>query len=216
MTPTRVAFIVFSLFLAFLSLYFLLGISSINDQSSESIPEYTPVIQKTGTYTPEGWAGLPISYDNPLYKNPADGGFRYQAAYKSLVKHLLIITQEDFVSQDEELWDPIFSKYTPIIGWNGFFDAFLEARTKRNIMKEDLPLKHSFGEFIIKRSPRPRFAIEVTSRDMLSKAPLHGAVWASIEAAGIMDIDVLFNLVNNELCYFKNDDNMGNIWISCK
>ena len=217
----RTVVAVIALLLGSLSLYLVIGSLNENTVSVESSQSITPVDYnegrpQSGTFIPEGWTGLPLSYDNDLYKDPIIGGNRFRAAYGSLSKELLLMPQADFLSDSETVWSKIISKYTPIIGWNGFFDAFDEMQFKRNLGPKLSPVIHAFGEFLGRAATRPRHAVEISSRDILHKAPLHGSVWVSIEAAGASDIDRLFDLVYNELCYFKDDENMGNVWISCK
>ena len=173
-----------------------------------------PPRPKSGTWVPEGWTGLPISYDNDLYKHPNESP-RYQSAFKGVLKTLLTTPRKEIIENDE-LWIDLAAKYTPELGWNGFFDAMQEAY-KFNL--DDISSRfHSIGEILVGYTKKPRHAVEITSRNYLHKAPLHGAVWQIIMnfKEKNEDNNAMFDLVKNELCYFKDYDGMANTWISCK
>ena len=219
MTSGKVTGVVLGLLLGGMMLY--LVASSMNEGKSDNNNylsdefhrEVKNVVHKSGTFMPDNWTGLPISYDNDLFIDPTTGGKKYQVAYSNLVKTLLTMPRAKFMTGGNDLWDDIANKYCPIIGWNGYFDAVLEAFKINGV--ESSPMVHALGEILGQHATRPRHAVEVASRDILHKAPLHGSVWVSIEEFGASDIDKMFDLVNNELCFFKTEENMGNIWISC-
>ena len=97
-------------------------------------------------------------------------------------------------------------------------------------------LVHYLGEYIyakVKTSGNVTYGIELCSRNILSKAPLHGYVWSAINESsniylkGLSDeekeislsdpkfLQFLFNFVDTKLCYFKTVANMTKIYSSC-
>ena len=162
------------------------------------------------TFIPEGWTGIPISKNNPLYSdvnNPT-----HKNGMKRLVDRLLTLTREQWIENDE-LWSNIFDEYENIVGWNGIFDAIVEVETE--LKYDNAQRRHAFGEELYKRTPNIKFGVEIASRNILYKAPLHGLIWKEIEATGVSDT-VKFLEMSDEICFFKHTKDMGNIWISCK
>ena len=170
-------------------------------------------------WIPAGWSGLPLSIDNPAYFDQSDPDV---LMYKSeMVKTMKSINIMEWARADSDpQWEAILEKYETLIGWNGIFDAVEQAQTELGI---DVARRlHVIGE-VLARSPmitKNRYVIEITSRDMLHKAPMHGGVW--IITKNLLDnyavsgkFSELFETIDEELCFFKNEDDMGNIWISC-
>lgn len=56
--------------------------------------------------------------------------------------------------------------------------------------------------------------IEIVGNSMLSKAPLHGAVWSALVEVQVSTTAELFSYIN-ELCWFEREPDMHNVWISC-
>ena len=168
----------------------------------------------SGTWIPDGWTGLPISFDNSLYKHPNESP-RYQSAYKGVMKVLYTSPKRDII-QNDDLWMDMVTKYSTELGWNGILDALDEYY---KTAEDDLSLRfHNIGEIIASYAVKPKHAVEITSRNNLHKAPLHGAVWQIIMDFKEHNDDnkAMFDFAENELCYFKNYEGMGTTWISCE
>ena len=134
-----------------------------------------------GSYTRDTreyvWTGLPISIDNDLFYDPSNAWEFFVESKRSLKTYLSTLNEDQWNS-DDELFLSLTSEYTPMIGWNGFFDALNEYQEEYEKIK--LTRIHWFGEVIYADAKKPHYAIEITSRDILHKAPLHGAVWAAV------------------------------------
>ena len=170
-----------------------------------------------GSYTRESreyeWTGLPISMDNDLFYDPSNEWEFFTETKRSLKKYLSTLTEDQW-DNDDELFLSLTSEYTPMIGWNGFFDALNEYQ--KEYKKITLSRVHWFGEVIYADAKKPHHAIEITSRDILHKATLHGAVWAAVSEKDFTSTQSLFDLVNNELCYFRTEPGFGNTYMGCK
>lgn len=159
------------------------------------------------------WTGLPISKGNPLYVDPLQDITRYTAATLSFTKSLIFLSLTQF--QDDKIFEPIMNKYVDIIGWNGIFDVVDSAQ---KVMKIDSVSRlHWLGEALYKAAVNypPHFGIEIASRDTLHKAPLHGFVWEHIQAVGISDLKKFTKLIDEELCYYRDAENLANSFLSC-
>ena len=187
-----------------------------------SMPSIAPkedVFLDNNLWIPAGWGGLPLSIDNPAYVDQSDPDV--QKHKSELVSTMKAINILDWAREDKDpQWEAILREYETLIGWNGIFDALDQAQTELGI---DVARRlHVIGE-VLANSPmvtNPRHVIEITSREMLHKAPMHGGVW--IITKNLLDrygasgnFSALFETIDEELCFFKNEDNMGNIWISC-
>ena len=118
--------------------------------------------------------------------------------------------------QNDDLWMDMVTKYSTELGWNGILDALDEYY---KTAEDDLSLRfHNIGEIIASYAVKPKHAVEITSRNNLHKAPLHGAVWQIIMDFKEHNDDnkAMFDFAENELCYFKNYEGMGTTWISCE
>ena len=96
-------------------------------------------------------------------------------------------------------------------------------------MQISLAVIHHIGEYIFSKATNVKDGIEICSRPILSKAPLHGYVWAAIqsfssnhfqnlESSQYLPRDKLkdlFEFVDQELCYFRTANNMSNIYVTC-
>lgn len=173
--------------------------TKIRDNKSES--EY---------FVPEGWTGIPLSKNNPLYSDVNDS--THKRGMELLIEHLLTFTKEQWEENDES-WIDIFDEYEDIVGWNGIFDAIAEVETE--LKYDSAERRHFLGEELYKHTPNIKFGVEIASRNILHKAPLHGLIWKEIEAYGVSDIEKFLKR-SDEICFFKNAKDMGNIWISCK
>ena len=75
---------------------------------------------------------------------------------------------------------------------------------------------HHWGKYAATKTTNRRYAIEVCSRDIFLFATLHGVVWESIENfENIENNEAVFEFVRDELCYFKNYENMANTYMAC-
>lgn len=167
-------------------------------------------------WVPAGWSGIPLSLDNPLYKDPASA--EVIEGRTELANKLISFSKADWVLSKE--WPNLLYKYEVIIGWNGIFDAVDEAQKTLDI---DISSRlHNLGEVLAqsKLVTNNRYVTEITSRDILHRAPMHGGVWYIMK--GLLDdytatanISTLFQKIDEELCFFKNETNMAYAWISC-
>lgn len=158
------------------------------------------------------WTGLPISEGNPLYVDPLTDITKFLAATLSFKKNLILLSIQDY--QNNSIFKPIMDKYVDLIGWNGVFDVISEVQPD---MGKSVERPHWLGEQLYEASkiyPR-HFGIELASRDILHKAPLHGLVWMHAQEVGVSDITKFKKLVEEELCYFKNEENFGNLYLGC-
>ena len=185
----------------------------------DRLPSIAPtedIILDDNLWIPAGWSGLPLSFDNPLYLDPK---------VPEVVQHRneLVAILEKFSLDDwyyNEGWPSLLYGYENLIGWNGIFDAVKQAQEELDI---DVPSRlHSLGEILANSTliTKNRYIVEITSRDILHKAPMHGGVWSIVNKlldnfTASHNIAALFSTIDEELCFFKNEDNMGNIWISC-
>ena len=92
-------------------------------------------------------------------------------------------------------------------------------------------MTHYLGEYIFSKSTNTKDGIEICSRKLLGKAPLHGFVWAAVityaenlfpDTSDFLQInwsqDQLTDFaeyINNEICYFRSEANMSHIYRSC-
>lgn len=190
---------------------FLFGSGNASKHEQSKIHK-DEVKRPAGKRIPNGWTGLPISFDNKLFVDPEDDPKRYNAGYKSLYKILILMSDVDWETADER-WERLLTRYESIIGWNGIFDVVNDAQTF--LRKDSARRLHRLGEALFAHSTNHTHAVEVSARELLHKAPLHSAVWETIEEIGTSDINKLFEVINNDLCWFKTAKNMGNIWLSC-
>jgi len=164
------------------------------------------------------WTGLPISSDNPLFHDPTKDRDNFISKKEELKKIFSFYNEDDWSVEREnnnsKIFKDLFDEYEVYIGWNGIFDALVEH--EKDYSKLPSNFKHWIGEELYSRTDTPKHAVEITSRNILKKAPLHGVVWSAIEDKGLEDLDAMFSLVFDELCYFKDYDGMGDQWISCK
>jgi len=159
-------------------------------------------------FMPEGWNGLPVSINNNLYLNESKETKFYQ---KQLLKEIMNLPIDDW-ENDNWLW--LLDYYVPLIGWNGFTDALGDS--KHLGLKPNAYVYHHVGELIGEAAAEPEFAIELTARNTMHKSPLHGAVWSLItDYPYTNDPSTLFDYVDHRLCYFRDQKEMFNIWISC-
>ena len=170
-------------------------------------------------WRPEGWTGLPLSLDNPTYFNPNDTNVVLHR--KEFVKRLKSISKINWIkTEKDQEWEEMLQHYESLIGWNGIFDAVQQVQTE---LRFEIPSRlHFIGEVLARSAmiTKNRHIIEITSRDMLHKAPMHAGVW--VITKNLLDIyeqtgnhTALFDTIDDELCFFKYEDLMGNIWISC-
>jgi len=170
--------------------------------------------------TPEYiWTGLPISSDNPLFHDPTKDWNDFISKTEELKKVFSVYNEDDWSVlnkniDNSKIFKDLFDEYEVYIGWNGIFDALVEH--EKDYSKLPSNFKHWIGEELYSRTDTPKHAVEIASRNILKKAPLHGVVWSAIEDKGLEDLDAMFSLVFDELCYFKDYDGMGDQWISCK
>ena len=187
----------------------------VNNFQLENSLNYTELfadfLRDGDLWMPDDWTGLPLSKGNTLYVD-------YKKSQENLDKFyqfLNILEGFDFVqwNTDDDSWASLIHEYKSFIGWNGVFDAVEQA--EENIGNEFAKRLHALGELLATEDVPGRYLVEITSRDMLHKAPMHGAVWTIISRIGTGDLDALFEAVDEELCFFKSYPTMGNIWISC-
>lgn len=204
--------IVVVLFALLFFIFYISSSSSNIDVEYDGDRQVRNSIRSEDPFMPEGWTGIKISRDNPLFVDPKEDEKRYHAGYLSLKKILLLMDRDDWF--DAEIsWENLLTKYEKIIGWNGMFDVIDDVQ---KILKfEAVSRLHSLGENLYSHAPRAKYAVEISSRNMLHKAALHGSVWQAIAAFGTSDLDALFKFIDEELCFFKSEKDMGNIWISC-
>ena len=168
----------------------------------------------------EYWTGLPISKNNPLYHDPTKNWSKFEAKKEEFKGRFEGNTRSNFTMNGKneqihiERLTAIFDEFLGELGWNGIFEALQEFEDEGNI-KWPASFAHWLGELLYSRTDTPRHAVEITSRDILHKAPLHASVWSAIEAQGLEDLDAMFSLVFDELCYFRDYPGMGETWISC-
>ena len=74
---------------------------------------------------------------------------------------------------------------------------------------------HYVGTFAAEWAERPRYAVEINSRMIISLSPLHGAMWRLIELTNITDGNELYEFTQKELCFYKSEYETWN-WIACK
>ena len=161
-------------------------------------------------FIPVGWTGIPISKNNPLYSDVDKS--THINGMKLLKEQLLAFTKDQW-EENDELWIDIFDDFENIVGWNGIFDAIAEAETE--LKYDSASRRHALGEELYNRTPNVKFGVEIAARNILHKAPLHGLIWKEIEAFGVSNIEE-FLIRSDEICFFKNAKDMGNVWISCK
>ena len=194
--------------IAVLGLHF----STLNDSSE--FGSLTETYSTTIGY----WTGLPISSDNPLFHDPTKDRNDFQSKKEELKKIFSGYDEDDWSVEGEndnsEIFKALFDEYEICIGWNGIFDALVEHGEQYS--KQPRDFCHWLGEELYSRTDTPRHGIEIASRDILYQAPIHGFVWSAIEDKGLEDLDAMFSLVFDELCYFRDYDGMGVQWISCK
>jgi hypothetical protein len=164
------------------------------------------------TRIPENWTGLPISVHNPLYKDNTS------EQSKAHMEAMLREFEEHFSSQASYLKSTT-DTYAPLIGWNGIYDVMerWHELTRAGEVKANMAAAlHTLGELIAAYTPRYRYAVEVTSRDMLVNSPLHGIIWSAIIATmDPTDTESLFHFIDSELCYFKDVPGKNHLWLSC-
>ena len=171
------------------------------------------------TLAEDYWTGLPISRNNPLYHDPSKDWKAFSERKEEMKRRFVHYTKDDWAIKDDNNHDvilaAIFDEFAVDLGWNGVFDALQEYEDDGDV---DFPstFVHWLGELLYSRTDTPRHAVEVASRDILHKAPLHASVWSAIEDKGLEDLDAMFSLVFDELCYFRDYEGMGDQWISCK
>ena len=162
--------------------------------------------------THDYWTGLPISPSNTLYKNPYTDHINFENNVQKLYVELQSIATNS--EDSDEIWRNAINKYKQNIGWNGVFDAILTLfNSDAKVSKSRL---HWFGSMVYEDAKIPQHAIEITSRDILHKAPLHEVVWSYIVNYNYEDVQELFDFVEQKLCYFRTVPELGSIWISCK
>ena len=204
--------IVIALVIVF-SIVLLLQFNSFGSSEfgSYSNPEYDST---TSNY----WTGLPISYDNPLFHDPTKDWNDFEPKKEELKKIFSGYDEDDWSVEGENdnsaVLKSLFDEYEIYIGWNGIFDALVEH--EEDYSKLPSNFKHWIGEELYSRTDTPKHGVEIASRNILKKAPLHGVVWSAIEDKGLEDLDAMFSLVFDELCYFRDYEGMGDQWISCK
>jgi len=83
----------------------------------------------------------------------------------------------------------------------------------------DLTWQHEVGVFLadqIERVEDLPLLIEVVARKSMRMAPLHGAVWHSLEkfADGASTAE-MFRIIDEQLCFFRDMPNMMDLYMSC-
>jgi len=158
------------------------------------------------------WSGLTISPGNSLYHAPEDF-----ISFRSNIETFKTKVSSNLSNDDsDQLWESTIEEILPLIGWNGVFDAFTE------LLEEgfDLPAsrKHWFGKLVFEQAELPRYAIEITSRNILHQAPLHRVVSLYIIEAQKNDsinLDEFYKFIYSDLCYFREEPGFGSMFISC-
>ena len=160
------------------------------------------------------WDALPITEGNPLYVDPMKDINKFSALTLSFLKSLIILPLPEY--NKETVFEPLMRKYVDLIGWNGVFDVVDEAQ--KQLGTDSADRLHWLGEQLYEASKEysPHFGIEIASRNTLHKAPLHGLVWKHIEAFGVSDLKKFKKFIDEELCYFKYVEGLGDAYVSCE
>ena len=162
------------------------------------------------TFIPNGWSGIPISIGNNLYKE-LESIPQSKLLVMRLITTIKELTNEE--KDDHELIRHIIEQYTNIIGFNGVMDAIQICRNMNVTL--GFANIHHVGTFAAEWAERPRYAVEINSRMVMSLSPLHGAMWKVIELTNITDGNELFEFTQKELCFYKSEYETWN-WLACK
>ena len=93
---------------------------------------------------------------------------------------------------------------------------FLNLIASYSRIRSDLVAYHELGSIIAERSRgNLEFTMQIVARDVMKRAPLHGAVWYFIEN---YESDIPQEIVDyaNEVCYFEDYPGMSITWNNCK
>ena len=160
----------------------------------------------------EYWTGLPISASNSMYKDPHTNADEFYSNLSKFKEEIKQFSSKDWATNSTLL--PVLATYKPHIGWNGLFDGINQVREETGNSPSQERM-HWLGFLVYQDASEPRHAIEITSRDILHKAPMHQAVWEYIIDHDDETPESIHNFVMSELCYFRDEPNKANIWISC-
>ena len=78
-------------------------------------------------------------------------------------------------------------------------------------------LSHYIGNYAVMKATKLRDAMEVVieTPEMPTSAPLHGAVMEAMVRKNETRNDVIFDFIDNDVCFMKNLENADEIYKNC-
>lgn len=154
---------------------------------------------------------LETSPDNWLVVNASAPDVHLQ---RSLFKERMLVMGESLNGGLLDDAIALWAEFFPLIGANGILDVMQSATNDM-----DLTWTHEVGVFLadqIEVEEDIPLLIEVVGRKSLRMAPLHGAVWRTLEKFGNKESSSdIFRLVDEKLCFFKGMNDTMDLYMSC-